>query len=93
MKADDKQAFYKEILTAIWGYLSDKLSVNSDNLTKDGIRNLLGDKNIDTVLIDKLLNITDICGYAQYSPGGEEAKPEIIYKDTEEVINELEGKL
>ena len=93
MKANDKQAFYKEILTAIWGYLSDKLSVNSDDLTKDGIRNLLGDKNIDTVLIDKLLNITEICGYAQYSPGGEEAKPETIYKDTEEVINELEGKL
>lgn len=89
----DYKAFYKEIMNAIWGYLSDKMSVNSDELTKEGIQHLLQEMKIDNILIDSLLNIIEICGYAQYSPTGEEAKPEIIYKETEKIINELEETL
>lgn len=93
MNEKDDKAFYKEIMTAIWGYLSDKLSVNSDELTTESIQKLLSDKNIDKELVNKITGIIDICGYAQYSPAGEEAKPEIIYKETEAIINELEEKL
>jgi len=89
----DYKAFYKEIMNAIWGYLSDKMSVNSDELTKEGIQHLLQEIKIDNILIDKLLDIIETCGYAQYSPTGEEAKPEIIYKETEKIINELEETL
>jgi len=93
MNEKDDKAFYKEIMNAIWGYLSDKLSVNSDELTKEGIQNLLKEKNTDNKLIDNILNIIEICGYAQYSPAGDEAEPEKIYKETEEIINKLENVL
>ncbi len=93
MKEKDNKAFYKEILNALWGYLSDKLSVNSNDLTKEGIENLLKNKNIETRIISELLNIIEICGYAQYSPAGEEAQPELIYERTKNCITELENLL
>lgn len=93
MNEKDDKAFYKEIMNAVWGYLADKLSVSSDELTKDGIKNLLQKKNCDNALIDKLLDIIEICGYAQYSPAGEEANTETVYKETEEIINILEENL
>ena len=93
MTENNQKAFYKEILNAIWGYLSDKMSVNADNLTQESIKEILLKRNVDEELADKILKIIEICGYAQYSPAGEEAKPEIIYKNTENLINELENIL
>ncbi len=93
MTENNQKAFYKEILDAIWGYLSDKMSVNADDLTPENIKELLLKRNVDEQLSDKLLGIIEICGYAQYSPAGEEAKPEIVYKNTENLINELENIL
>jgi len=90
MNENNNQAFYKEVLTSIWGYLSDKMSVNSDKLTNESIKVLLTEKNVEDKTIEKLLNIVELCGYAQYSPSGEESKPENIYKETENVINVLE---
>ncbi len=85
--------FYKEILNALWGYISDKTAVNADSLTKDGIKELLNEKNADENLTEKLLNLIEVCGYAQYSPSGEDTKPEKIYEDAENIINELETVL
>jgi len=85
--------FYKEILTSVWGYLSDKMSVNSEELTNERIQKLLEGKDVPKETIFKLLNVLELCGYAQYSPAGEEAKPEKIYKETENIINELESFL
>ncbi len=93
MKDNNKDAFYKEIISSLWGYLSDKLSVNAEELTNESINKILADRKINKELISKLLNTIEICRYAQYSPASEETAPEIIYKNSEEVINELEKVL
>ncbi len=93
MKGNDKNAFYKEILNAVWGYLSDKLSVPADALTKDSVEDILKEKNADIGLIIKLQSLIEICGYAQYSPVGEEGSPEVVYKETIEMIDNFENIL
>jgi len=93
MSENNQKAFYKEISDAVWEYLSDKMSVNADELTQESIKELLQKRNVDEETADKLSEIIEICGYAQYSPAGEEAKPEIIYKNTENLINKLENIL
>ncbi|OJU50547.1 MAG: hypothetical protein BGN96_00225, partial [Bacteroidales bacterium 45-6] len=37
LQAQDKSGFYEEILRAVWGYLSDKLSIPVANLNRDNI--------------------------------------------------------
>ncbi|MDR1437359.1 MAG: BatD family protein, partial [Candidatus Symbiothrix sp.] len=37
LKEDQREAFYDEILKAVWGYLSDKLSIPVSSLTKDNV--------------------------------------------------------
>ena len=93
LKENNSEAFYKEILNAVWGYLSDKLSVSADILTNEKLELLLTKKNVNKETIASLLSVTELCGYAQYSPGSEEAKPQTIYNKTESVIKELEDIL
>ena len=38
MRSGDRQAFYKEMLRAFWGYMSDKLNIPVADLTKESIR-------------------------------------------------------
>jgi hypothetical protein len=90
MTENNQTAFYKEILNAIWGYLSDKMSVNADLLTNEKINELLNEHKAPDELISNLSNIITTCGYAQYSPTGTEYAPENIYKELTEIINELE---
>ncbi|MCF6365824.1 MAG: BatD family protein [Bacteroidales bacterium] len=93
MNENNEQAFYKEILTGIWGYLSDKMSVNADSLTNESIQKLLKKRNVSDETISKMMNVIEICGYAQYGPSGDEGKPEKIYEDTAKIINDLEASL
>ncbi len=93
MKENKKTEFYREILNSIWGYLSDKMSVSADLLTKDNIEQILTEKNIDKKLTDSMLLLIDKCGYAQYTTVSEEEKLTDIYNEAARIINELENKL
>jgi hypothetical protein len=89
----NKQEFYKEILNALWNYLSDKISIQKEQLTKQHIETILKDKCVNDDIRKKLTDVIDVCGYAQYSPVGEEAQPQNIYNETMEILNELEKVL
>ncbi len=93
LKNKKKTEFYKEILTAVWGYIGDKLSIEASNLQREKINDILIQKNIDQEIINSLIALLDTCEYAQYAPVGENEKPEHIYKKASEIINELEKKL
>jgi hypothetical protein len=89
----NKQEFYKEILNSLWNYLTDKISINKEQLTKHHIDEILKEKGIPEAIRSKLAEVIDVCGYAQYSPVGEDAQPQHIYNETVEILNELEKKL
>jgi hypothetical protein len=93
LEQGNKQEFYKEILSAVWNYLSDKITIGKEQMTKHYIDNLLKEKGISDEIRNRLSEVIDVCGYAQYSPVGEEAQPQNIYNETLEVLNELEKHL
>jgi len=86
----DNKNFYKEITQAIWGYIGNKLSLPAVELTKDKIKNTFEEKNIQPEISEKLINLLDTCEYAQYSPATEGNKPENIYSEAKNIIEELE---
>ena len=47
MKENKKEEFYDEVLRALWGYLSDKLSIPQANLTKDNVETELAKYGVD----------------------------------------------
>ena len=93
MKQNQREAFYEELVKALWGYISDKLGIPVANLSKDNARSEMLNKKVDEEYIEQILNIIDRCEYARYAPVTEETKMDTLYKDAIKVISKLQQKL
>jgi len=92
LKEGKKTPFYEEMLRAIWGYFSDKLSIPVASLSKDNVGAELSNKGIEENLIEKFMNILHSCEFAQYSPAESSKAMDDIYKETVEAIGEMENR-
>lgn len=88
-----KDEFYDELLKALWGYLSDKLSIPVSRLTKDNVAQELSAKGIDGELIKELGNILGEVEFARYAPGDSNAAMDNVYKMAIDVIGKMENKI
>ena len=93
LQAKDKDAFYKEVLDALLGYLSDKLGVGTSELNKENIQELLSKKGVEETAVSDLLDVWNECEFAQFAPvGGDDAMDKSFQKATD-VINKIESSL
>ncbi len=93
LKVHDKQNFYNEVLGALWGYFSDKLSIPGASLTKNNIGAELSSYGVDEKLVHKFMEILDICEFARYAPVESSAAMDEIYRDTSDAIGKMENIL
>ncbi len=92
MKAQDEKSFYKEVLSAIWGYMSDKFNIPVANLTKESVRKELSKRGVSQELIAGFSEITTTCDEAQYSPMASGQMNE-IYMRTVKLISNIETEI
>lgn len=93
LKEHNKEKFYDEILRALWGYFSDKLSIPVANLSKSNIEAELSKYGIADSLIGKFMEILNTSEFARYAPGESDAAMENVYNDTINAIGEMETQL
>ncbi|MBL4561141.1 MAG: protein BatD [Labilibaculum sp.] len=93
LKAKQKEQFYNEILKAIWGYTSDKLSLPLENLNKENITEILLSKGVEQELNDEFLSILDTCEFAQYSPSSGSSEMDELYQKSMDTITKLEKNI
>jgi hypothetical protein len=85
--------FYEEILKALWGYLSDKLSIPVSELNKNSAVELLSAKGIDMEIVNSLSDILDKCEFARFSPSSSESEVSEIYEGALKFIKTVENSL
>ncbi len=90
LKKHDKENFYNEILRALWGYFSDKLSIPGASLTRNNIGAELSNYGVDESLIQKFMKILDTCEFARYAPVESTAAMDDIYQETSDAIGKME---
>lgn len=67
-------AFYEELHKALLGFVSDKLSMDATDMTKDNISEKLRSRGVSDALADEFVGLLDVCEFARYSPSaGHEA--------------------
>ena len=93
LKEHNKESFYDEVLKAIWGYFSDKLSIPVAKLSKNNIEAELSKNGISEELIARFMQILDTCEFARYAPAESNAEMDSVYKNTIFVIEEMENRL
>ncbi|MGV8962674.1 MAG: BatD family protein [Candidatus Saccharimonadaceae bacterium] len=90
LKVHDKGNFHNEILRALWGYFSDKLTIPIANLTKNNIGAELAAYGVDETLINEFVGILDTCEFARYAPGETNTAMDEIFKETVDAIGRME---
>lgn len=93
LKESDESALYEAILKALWGYLSDKLSIPASSLSRENIAANLEKHDIDKELIRSFSDLLDECEYAQYAPQVSSSELKAVYEKAVKIIVELEQKL
>lgn len=87
------EAFYDEVLKAMWGYISDKLSMPVSQLSKDNIEEELQKHQVADELIKEFINNLNECEFARYAPGNQDEKMDKIYSSAIDVISKMENSI
>lgn len=92
--ADNKKdAFYDEVLKALWGYVSDKLSIPMSRLSKDNIEEELRNYGVDDALIAEFLKVLDNCEFARFAPADANQGMDKVYAEALDIISKMEGSI
>lgn len=93
LKENQQDRFYEEILKAIWGYLSDKLSIPVSELTRTSAVKSLIEKGINDNEINSLTTLLDTCEFARFAPSASSAEAEKIFQDAMRFIRLVENSI
>ena len=80
LSENKKDAFYDEVLKALWGYISDKLNIPVSRLSKDNIEEKLRNHGVNEELIKEFLNALNDCEFARFAPGDENQASELLWQ-------------
>ena len=93
LKAKDVDKFYDEILSAMWGYIGDKLRIPISDLNRENVRQKLGDAGVNSEDLDSLISLIDECEFAKYSSSLGQISMDNVYMHACDVINKLDNSL
>lgn len=93
LEENKKDAFYDEVLKALWGYISDKLNIPVSRLSKDNVEEELRNYGVDDALIKEFINTLNNCEFARFAPGDDNQAMDKVYSASLEVISKMENSI
>ncbi|MBD5356663.1 MAG: protein BatD [Bacteroides sp.] len=93
MKKNDVDHFYDEMLSAIWGYLGDKLKMPVSELSRQNVRETLLSRDIEEKYVNEVIALLDECEFAKYAPSSAGSDMKSVYEKGMQVINNFEDAL
>lgn len=90
MRNNNNQEFFATLLKTLLGYISDKLSIETADLSKQKIVDELLKKGMNETLIRSYISVIEECEYAGYTPVKGNFIKEKLYADAQRLIKEIE---
>ncbi len=91
MNQGKHDAFYDEVLRALWGYVSDKLAMPSEQLSRENISETLAQRGTPEEVINSFIAAIDECEYARYAPGDPKGNMQHTYQTATEAITNIDN--
>jgi hypothetical protein len=88
----NKEQFYIALEKAMHNFLKAKLHIETSEMSKDRIREILLSKNANTETVDAFINLTENCEFARYAPSSAGAIQQ-DYEKAVRIISELEKQI
>ena len=90
LKNNQAEKFYEAVIKALWGYLSDKLSIPLADLNREKASAALLEKGISQDVVTELMKIIDDCEFARYAPAAFSGTMQEIYDGAAKVMGIFE---
>jgi hypothetical protein len=87
-----KEPFYIALEKAMHNFLKAKLHIETSEMSKDNIRELLLSRNSNTETVQSFINLTENCEFARYAPASS-ASIQQDYDKAVLIISELEKQI
>jgi hypothetical protein len=78
------------VIKALWGYLSDKLSIPLADLNRETATSSLLEKGMDQEVVTELIKIIDDCEFARYAPAAFSGTMNEVYDGAAKVMGIFE---
>lgn len=82
--------FYDEVLRTLWGYVSYKLNMPVESLSRDNIKDKLAQRGVGEDIISKFMSALEECEFERYAPGDEAGNMEKTFQSAMTAIVEIE---
>ena len=93
LKNNKPEQFYESVIKALWGYLSDKLSIPLAELNREKAAVSLLEKGMDQEVVTELLKIIDDCEFARYAPAAFSGTMNEVYDGAARVMGIFEKQI
>lgn len=93
MKNNQAEQFYESVIKALWGYLSDKLSIPVADLNRERASASLLDRGVGQEVVAELLKIIDDCEFARYAPAAFSGTMNELYDGAAKVMGAFEKQI
>ncbi len=92
-KAGETDKFYEEVGKAIWGYLADKLNIETSSLSREVILKHMKRRGISKDMRTEFLRILDDSEFSRFAPSSEKSDVNRLFSDAVTLIKNLENNL
>ncbi|MBP9211275.1 MAG: protein BatD [Bacteroidetes bacterium] len=94
LTAEKHEAFYAEVSTAMWQYVSDKLALDRSELSIENVTQQLEAKKVSPELTLKIKELLEACEFARFAPGSSTAEEKKrMYENASSIIIAAEREL
>ena len=92
MAKKQHDAFFEEMLRALWGYFSDKLTIPVSELNRDNISAELSKYGVDSEVCSGIIGLLDDCEFARYAKSSDgSGDMDAVYRKACDLINQVEN--
>ena len=93
LQKEDANAFYDEVLKALWEYVGNKLNMPIEMLTRDNIIEKLSSLGVHENAISLFIKALDECEYARFAPGDKKGNMTKTYEYASDAIVNIDDAI
>ena len=93
MKENNKEAFFVNVLSALYNYAGNKMNIPVADLSKEKIMEAFQQKNVSQSSIEEYIKLMDECEFARYAPGMQSGNLYDVYNMAENSITKIEDEI
>jgi len=90
LREGKREAFYEEVMRALWGYLGDKLRLPVSELSRASVSEILTQRGLEGNLIHELTSVIDEAEFARFAPV-REGDMQQLYDRAAQIIGQIDS--